>query len=102
MDNFSLYKIQPEMPMRVRRLFFQGRAKCSRGRGPGKNILLAQKAPKKILFFLKKIKKHTILPGPEGARALSCPLLRTPMVSLLCNAVALQLFGVKPSALIQI
>ena len=56
--------------------FFQGRAKFSRG---GQKHTICLKTPKKILFFSKKVQKHTILAGQGGARAPSCPPLRTPM-----------------------
>jgi len=57
--------------------FFQGRAKFSRE--GDKNILFAQKTLKKILFSSKKCKKNILFWSARGARAPSCPPLRTPM-----------------------
>ena len=57
--------------------FFQGRAKFSRGRGGGKHAICYLVV--NILFFAKKVEKHTILAGQGGTRAPSCPPLRTPM-----------------------
>jgi len=44
--------------------FFQGRAKFSRGAGGG--VRQKHTIPKKLLFFSKKEKKHTILPDQGG------------------------------------
>jgi len=57
--------------------FFPGEGKIFQG---GKSYYLPKKPPKNILFFSKKVKKHTILAGQGGSRAPSCPPLRTPMV----------------------
>ncbi len=74
--------------MDARRLFSRGGQK-NFGK-VAKSYYFPKKNTKNIIFSSKKSKqKHTILPGQRGwvgARALSCPPLRTPVTTVLDEA----------------
>jgi len=56
--------------MSVRRLFSRGGQNFpGRGAGGGQKHTICLKSTKKVLFFSKKVKKTTILPGQGEKRA---------------------------------
>ena len=63
--------------MGVRSIFSRGGQNFP---GGGQNILFALKNTQKDTIFLEKSRKTYYFGGPGGARAPSCPPLRTPMI----------------------